>query len=107
MDQIFDDVKRIEEFGEQTIEYDDDLPGGGQFYCVATGKHFADQKGLDDHKKSRAYKRRIKELKEEKKYSQQDAEVAAGMSVEILPKMADVRKAAADSEANGRTAMEA
>jgi len=99
--QIFEDIKKIEEDGEQAIEYDEDLPGGGQFYCVETGRHFTDQRGLDDHKKSRAYKRRVKELKEEKIYTQADAEISAGMSVEVLPKMADVRAAAAAAAAAG------
>ena len=104
MDQIFDDVNKIAEDGATpTPPYDEDLPGGGQFYCVETGRHFTDQRGLDDHKKSRAYKRRVKELKEEKQYTQTDAEVAAGMSVEVLPKMADVR-AAAKANAGSRPA---
>jgi bud site selection protein 20 len=47
-------------------------------------KHFADAKALEDHKKSRYYKRRCKELKEEK-YTQEEAERAGGMTKEILP----------------------
>ena len=35
-----------------------DAAGGGQFYCVETGKHFLDQHALDSHKKSREFKRR-------------------------------------------------
>lgn len=108
VDQVFDDIKRAEALGPQVIPFDDDLPGGGQFYCVETGKHFADQKGLDDHKKSRAYKRRVKELKEDTKYSQTEAEIAAGMSVEVLPKMRDVRAAAGEAAPPARpTPMEA
>ncbi len=84
-DQIQDEIAKVGETGKAiTFEYDDDLPGGGQFYCVETGKHFADAKGLADHKKSRYYKRRCKELKEEK-YSQDVADWAAGMSKEKLP----------------------
>jgi hypothetical protein len=84
-DQIQDEIEKSIEAGKPiTFEYDDDLPGGGQFYCVETAKHFADAKGLADHKKSRYYKRRCKELKEEK-YSQADADLAAGMTKEILP----------------------
>ena len=51
---------------------------GGQFYVVETGRYFADQRSVDDHKKSRFFKRRLKELREEKPYSQDDAEAAAG-----------------------------
>ncbi|GFH54413.1 hypothetical protein CTEN210_10889 [Chaetoceros tenuissimus] len=84
-DQIQDEIEKSIETGKPiTFEYDDDLPGGGQFYCVETGKHFADAKGLADHKKSRYYKRRVKELKEEK-YTQDTAEWASGMSKEKLP----------------------
>ncbi|KAL7442943.1 hypothetical protein ACHAXM_008633 [Skeletonema potamos] len=85
-DQIQDEIEKAEVTGvpADKFEYDDELPGGGQFFCVETGQHFADAKALEDHKKSRYYKRRCKELKEEK-YSQEEAERAAGMTKEILP----------------------
>ncbi|KAJ1455158.1 zinc finger protein 593-like protein [Pelagophyceae sp. CCMP2097] len=85
VDQIHDDIAKIADKGPQPIEYDDDIPGGGQFYVVETGRHFTDQRGVDDHKKSRLYKRRLKELKEQKQYTQFEAEWAAGMSKEVLP----------------------
>ena len=66
------------------IPFDDELPGGGQYYCVETDKHFIDAKALADHKKSRFYKKRVKEMKEEK-YTQASSEWAAGLSKEILP----------------------
>jgi bud site selection protein 20 len=85
VDQIQDEIEKSKETGKPiTFEYDDDLPGGGQFYCVETGRHFADAKALADHKKTKAYKRRLRELKEEK-YSQGEAERAAGMTKEKLP----------------------
>jgi len=34
VDQVFDDIKRAEALGPQVIPFDDDLPGGGQFYCA-------------------------------------------------------------------------
>lgn len=85
-DQIQDEIEKAEVTGvpADKFEYDDELPGGGQFFCVETGKHFADAKALADHKKSRYYKRRCKELKEEK-YTQEEAERAAGMTKEKLP----------------------
>jgi bud site selection protein 20 len=88
-DQIQDEIEKAIETGQrqqqqQPIPYDDELPGGGQFYCVETGKHFTDAKALADHKKSRYYKRRVKEVKEEK-YTQATAEWAAGMTKEKLP----------------------
>jgi bud site selection protein 20 len=67
------------------MPFDDELPGGGQFYCIVTGKHFIDARALSLHQKSRFYKRRLKELKEESKYTQQDADFGAGMTREKLP----------------------
>ena len=85
-DQIQNEIEKSVDTGVPAgkFEYDDELPGGGQFYCVETGKHFADAKSLADHKKSRYYKRRCKELKEEK-YTQDSANAAAGMTKEELP----------------------
>uniref|UniRef100_A0A7R9ZG46 C2H2-type domain-containing protein n=1 Tax=Pseudictyota dubia TaxID=2749911 RepID=A0A7R9ZG46_9STRA len=84
-DQIQDEIEKSEETAKPiAFEYDDNLPGGGQFYCVETGKHFESAKALADHKKSRYYKRRCRELKE-KKYTQGEAEWAAGMTKEVLP----------------------
>jgi bud site selection protein 20 len=84
-DQIQDEIEKSQETGKPiAFEYDDELPGGGKFYCVETGKHFTDARALSDHKKSRYYKKRCKGLKEEK-YTQDVAEWAAGMSKEKLP----------------------
>ena len=84
-DQIQDEIEKAQETGVPIdFQYDDELPGGGQFYCVETGKHFTDEKALADHKKSRYYKKRVKELKEEK-YTQATSEWAAGMMKETLP----------------------
>jgi bud site selection protein 20 len=86
-DQIQEEIEKSQEPGGKAagvFAYDDDLPGGGQFYCVETGKHFTDATALADHKKSRYYKRRCKELKEEK-YTQDVADWGSGMSKEKLP----------------------
>lgn len=86
-DQIQDEMeKNVEKAGvaQPVIPYDDELPGGGQFFCQETDMHFIDAKALADHKKSRFYKRRCKALKEEK-YTQESAEWAAGMTKEVLP----------------------
>lgn len=86
IDQIQDDLEKSKEMGKSPdeFEYDDELPGGGQFYCAETGKHFADAKSLADHKRTKFYKRRLKALKEDK-YTQGTAEWAAGMTKEKLP----------------------
>jgi len=91
IDQIQDELERTKNNNIDGVtaqpsgtEYDDELPGGGQFYCAETGKHFISARALADHKKSRFYKRRIKDLKDDK-YSQGTAEWAAGMTKEKLP----------------------
>lgn len=81
VDQIQDEIAKGD---ADKFEFDDELPGGGQFYCKETGKHFADARALADHKKSKDYKKRVKQLKEEK-YTQHEADWASGMSKELLP----------------------
>ena len=90
VEQVFDDMTKKEQL-ETAQPFDDDLPGCGQFYCVETARYFVDQKALDDHKKSRAYKRRVKELREETPFTLKDAEAAAGMTKERLPSAAESR----------------
>jgi bud site selection protein 20 len=68
-----------------TIPYDDELPGGGQYYCVETAKHFIDARALQDHKKTKFYKRRVKELQQQTHHTQITAEWAAGRTKEVLP----------------------
>jgi hypothetical protein len=68
-----------------TIPYDDELPGGGQYYCVETAKHFIDATALQDHKKTKFYKRRVKELQQQTHHTHITAEWAAGRTKEILP----------------------
>lgn len=89
IDQIQDEFEKAAETGVAVVErlvpsYDDELPGGGQFYCAETAKHFIDAKALADHKKTKFYKRRCRDLKQEK-YTQGTAEWAAGKSKEVLP----------------------
>ena len=70
---------------EKILPYDDDLPGGGQFYCAETGRYFQDQKALDAHKKTKFYKKRLKILRTEKQYTQDEANFGAGVTKEKLP----------------------
>ena len=80
VDQIQDDIKK----GGVSFTFDEDLPGGGQFYCTESGRHFATQAALDDHKKSKIYKKRLRVLKEPQ-YTQEEADLGAGMRKEVLP----------------------
>jgi len=85
---VQDDVEKVVVAGVDNLEFevDDDLPGLGQFYCLHCAKHFADQVTLDNHKKSRPHKRRLKDVAQPK-YTQEEAERGAGKMREILPKL--------------------
>ena len=86
IDQIQDELKhgtiKAEATAQRRNKFDPDLPGGGNFYCVETGRHFQDAHALAAHKKSKAYKKRLKLLKE-KQYTQEEADMAAGLGKEV------------------------
>ena len=115
IDQIQDEIKLAKSKGDknltslQQVDFDEDLPGGGQFYVWETNRHFADERSMKEvrrrqnvsrrrapnseytltrfacrllqHKRTREYKRRVKQLKEEK----YDPDWAAGITKEKLP----------------------
>lgn len=107
IDQVQDDLRKEEEKGKKIeFEHDEDLPGLGQFYCTPCARHFCDEKTLLDHEKSKVHKRRyifnvffisleffkflfvyLYRLKDvaQPQYSQVEAELAAGKTVEYLP----------------------
>eukprot|EP01035_Chromulina_nebulosa_P020947 gene20947-27150_t len=85
IDQIQDEIKYINETGKPlSIEPNEDLPGLGQHYCVTCARHFLDEKTLNIHITTKAHKRRLKDVAD-KQYTQTEADVAAGKSIEILP----------------------
>ena len=88
IDQIQDDIVKVKSVGATTLEFeaDDDLPGLGQHYCLECAKHFADQATLDEHKKSKPHKRRVKDVQQQQ-YSQAEADAGAGKTREVLPKI--------------------
>uniref|UniRef100_A0A7S3GBK9 C2H2-type domain-containing protein n=1 Tax=Palpitomonas bilix TaxID=652834 RepID=A0A7S3GBK9_9EUKA len=58
--------------------FDPDLPGGGRYFCPETSRHFETAEALETHKKTKAFKKRLKELKEEP-YTHEEAMMAGGM----------------------------
>ncbi len=57
IDQIQDDLQHVKQgisklVGEK-VKFNEDLPGGGLYYCIESGRHFANQKALDAHRKSK------------------------------------------------------
>jgi len=56
LDLIHEDIEK----GAVLFDRDDDLPGGGQYYCVSCARHFVDQTVLEGHMRSKPHKRRVK-----------------------------------------------
>ena len=98
IDQIQDDLAKIQQTHVTLIdtskeivdqlkincEYDEDLPGLGQHYCVPCGRHFSDENTLQIHQNTKDHKRRLKDLSQPQ-YTQTEAEFGARKTKEILP----------------------
>jgi bud site selection protein 20 len=85
IDQVQDDIiKETKDQKKMEFEFDDDLPGCGQFYCTPCARHFMSQVYLDTHLTSRPHKRRMKDIQQEQ-YSQAEADRGSGKTKEILP----------------------
>ena len=77
-------VQDSRKYSIKNFEFDEDLPGGGRFYCPQTARHFISAAALAAHMKTKEYKKRVKELKQTP-YSQEEADRAAGLMKEVLP----------------------
>ena len=47
----------MSESGPPKREFDEDLPGGGQFFCKFTGRHFENENAYEAHRKTKEFKR--------------------------------------------------
>eukprot|EP00405_Crypthecodinium_cohnii_P002881 CAMPEP_0194748444 /NCGR_PEP_ID=MMETSP0323_2-20130528/2570_1 /TAXON_ID=2866 ORGANISM="Crypthecodinium cohnii, Strain Seligo" /NCGR_SAMPLE_ID=MMETSP0323_2 /ASSEMBLY_ACC=CAM_ASM_000346 /LENGTH=119 /DNA_ID=CAMNT_0039662679 /DNA_START=57 /DNA_END=416 /DNA_ORIENTATION=+ len=81
IDQVHDDLKVPEKFKPGVLERDEDLPGMGQFYCIACARFFQTAEIKAVHEKSKLHKRRMQKAKDTP-HTQRDAEMAAGMTHE-------------------------
>ncbi|KAM0681513.1 hypothetical protein GINT2_000025 [Glugoides intestinalis] len=73
LDQIQESVRK-----NVPIDRVEELPAGGKHACLKCDVYFRDQNTLDDHMKTKAHKRRVKEF-EIKQHTSKDAEMAAGL----------------------------
>ncbi|KRZ05848.1 Cysteine--tRNA ligase, cytoplasmic, partial [Trichinella zimbabwensis] len=80
LDQIHDELEKNKKEVKR-ITPDPDLPGEGQYPCIGCDRHFTSQSVLMEHCRSKAHKRRMKELKFSTKYTQKEAEAAAGLGI--------------------------
>lgn len=78
LDQVQQDLQK----GDTLVhEYDEDLPGGGQFPCIPCAKHFQSATDLAEHCRGKTHKKRLRLLKEPA-YTHAEAEAAGGLSTE-------------------------
>ena len=84
--------------GDPNQPFNEDLPGGGQFYDMFTGRHFESEEALERHMKTKQYKRDKKRvLNGPAPHEQRDAEAAAGMGAPDNGKKRTHRANAKDS----------
>lgn len=63
-DQVFEDLQPANREKFAAAPADEDLPGLGQHYCVSCAKHFTGALGLENHRRTKDHKRRLKALAE-------------------------------------------
>ncbi|KAJ2721361.1 hypothetical protein GGI07_004031 [Coemansia sp. Benny D115] len=81
LDQIQQDLLPENKHRLLSIPEDEDLPGLGQHYCVECARYYIDDRTLEEHRRGREHKRRIRDLKAPA-YTQKEAEAAAGLSTD-------------------------
>merc|ERR1711865_507127 len=71
-------VENYDNVVAEKTKLDPDLPGLGQYYCVACRRVFVNEKALGEHLGTSKHKRRENKLKKEKIYDAAEANAAAG-----------------------------
>ncbi|KIW11537.1 hypothetical protein PV08_10838 [Exophiala spinifera] len=82
LDQVKADLKSPKHLAQhKSNKASEDLPGLGAFYCVECAKYFSDSHNLNEHRRGKNHKRRVRMLKEEA-HTQKMADAAVGLSTE-------------------------
>ncbi|EXJ90010.1 hypothetical protein A1O3_03078 [Capronia epimyces CBS 606.96] len=82
LDQVKADLKSPKHLSQhQNAKASEDLPALGAFYCIECAKYFSDSHNLNEHRRGKIHKRRVRMLKEEA-HTQQLAEAAVGLGVD-------------------------
>eukprot|EP00438_Fugacium_kawagutii_P024759 Skav204252 [mRNA] locus=scaffold912:80551:83877:- [translate_table: standard] len=81
IDQVHDDLKAPQNFQPGALPRDEDLPGMGQFYCIACNRFFESEEVKAKHERSKLHKRRLQKASDDP-HTQQDAEMAVGLTTE-------------------------
>ncbi len=90
MDNIFDDMQKENYVKLTNQEFNPDVPGSAQHYCVECARYFLSRETLADHCRTKQHKKRVKVLQTETAYTQKDAELAAGLQTDNGKKAMDV-----------------
>jgi bud site selection protein 20 len=63
LDEVYEDLTREQSRGALVRrEVDPDLPGLGNFYCIACSRYFCSQAILDEHTNTKGHKRKCELL---------------------------------------------
>lgn len=73
LDQIQESIRK-----SKPIDGIEELPAGGKYSCLKCDVYFRDENTLEQHMKTKAHKRRVKEFNS-KPHTSRDAEMAAGL----------------------------
>lgn len=60
-------------------DFTEDLPGLGQHYCVPCARYMISEKAMQEHLRTKEHKKRFRVVKNEKPYTQEEADRAAGL----------------------------
>ncbi|OAL35810.1 hypothetical protein AYO20_04960 [Fonsecaea nubica] len=82
LDQVKADLKSPRHLAlHKGLKASEDLPGLGAFYCVECAKYFSDSHNLNEHRRGKNHKRRVRMLKEEV-HTQRLADAAVGLGTD-------------------------
>ncbi|KAI9183964.1 hypothetical protein H9P43_003017 [Blastocladiella emersonii ATCC 22665] len=95
LDQIVVDLEPANAVKLANQEFDLDLPGQGQHYCIECARYFVNDLSLQEHTKSKIHRRRLKEIKFGA-FSQEEAEAAVGLKTDNGPRSRGAAAAVVD-----------
>jgi len=89
LDQVKADLKSPKHLSQhKSSKASEDLPALGAFYCTECAKYFSDSHNLNEHRRGKQHKRRVRMLKEEA-HSQKLADAAVGLGPDDRRKQPD------------------
>mgnify|MGYP001080067610 FL=1 len=81
LDQIQDEIQRDIAEGGLLREFDADLPGGGQFFCIVCSRHFVNDATMQAHFNSKAHRKQLRKA-QVPAVTQREVDWASGVGVD-------------------------